>query len=297
MPKIVLFYRFTPIADPEAIRLWQRELCERYGLTGRIIISPHGINGTVGGPMADVKRYVRRTKEYPAFKGIDVKWSDGTGDDFPRLSVKVRDEIVTFGVPDEISVDENGVVGGGVHLSPEQVHDLVAERGDEVVFFDGRNSIEAEIGRFRGAVVPQIKTTKDFVAELESGKYDDLKTRPVIAYCTGGVRCEVLSAVMRRRGFEEVYQIDGGIVRYAEKYGDDGLWDGSLLVFDDRMTIDYSDHTKVIGRCAACAGRTKELLDCTADGCSVREVICRDCQAESPRCVAHRRAAAPSATV
>lgn len=288
MPKIVLFYLFTPLADPEAIRLWQRELCERYGLTGRILISKDGINGTVGGPMADVKRYVRRTKEYSPFKHIDFKWSDGTGEDFPRLSVKVRDEVVTFGVPDEIKVGLEGVIGGGEHLSPEQVHELVAERGDDVVFFDGRNAIEASVGRFRGAVVPDVTTTRDFISELESGKYDDLKQRPVISYCTGGIRCEVLSALMKSRGFEEVYQIEGGIVRYAEKYGDDGLWDGSLFVFDKRMTVDYSDHTKVIGQCSVCGEPTKEFLDCARDDCKTLEVVCLTCQEQSPYCTTHR---------
>lgn len=288
MPKIVLFYTFTPLADPEAIRLWQRELGERYGLTGRILISADGINGTVGGPMADVKRYVRRTKEYAPFKSIDFKWSDGAGDEFPRLSVKVRDEIVTFGVPDEITLDEGGIVGGGEHLSPEQVHELVAEHGDELVFFDGRNALEAEVGRFRNAIVPDVGTTKDFIAELDSGKYDDLKKRPIVSYCTGGIRCEVLSVLMRNRGFEQVYQIDGGIVRYAEKYGDDGLWDGSLFVFDKRMTVDYSDHTKVIGRCAACGSPTKDFLDCALDGCKALEVVCVECQQVSRHCTAHR---------
>lgn len=288
MPKVVLFYLFTPLADPEAIRLWQRAMCERYGLTGRILISKDGINATVGGAMSDVKRYVRGTKEYAPFKAIDVKWSDGQGDDFPRLSVKVRDEIVTFGVPDEIEVGPDGVIGGGTHLSPEEVHALVAERGDDVVFFDGRNALEAEIGRFRGAVVPDVQTTRDFVAELDSGRYDDLKGRPVISYCTGGIRCEVLSALMRNRGFEEVYQISGGIVRYAEKYGDDGLWDGSLFVFDKRMSLDYSDHTKVIGRCAVCGDATKELLDCARNDCKELQVVCASCQQQSPYCTAHR---------
>ncbi|WP_199849504.1 rhodanese-related sulfurtransferase [Blastococcus sp. Marseille-P5729] len=288
MPKIVLFYLFTPLADPESIRLWQRELCERYDLTGRILISKDGINGTVGGAMADVKRYVRRTKEYAAFKQIDFKWSDGTGEDFPRLSVRVRDEIVTFGVPDEVKVDKDGVIGGGTHLSPEQVHELVADRGDDVVFFDGRNAIEASVGRFRGAVVPDVTTTRDFIRELDSGKYDDLKQRPVISYCTGGIRCEVLSVLMKNRGFEEVYQIDGGIVRYAEEYGDDGLWDGSLFVFDKRMTVDYSDHTKVIGECAVCGAATKEFLDCARDDCKALEVVCGTCQERSSYCTAHR---------
>ena len=101
--------------------LWQRTLCESLGLKGRILISEHGINGTVGGDMEACKRYVRQTKEYPGFKRMQFKWSEGGADDFPRLSVKVRDEIVAFGAPGELKVDENGVVGGGVHLKPEEV--------------------------------------------------------------------------------------------------------------------------------------------------------------------------------
>ncbi|MFD4293168.1 rhodanese-related sulfurtransferase [Rhodococcus sp. NPDC058532] len=277
IPKIVLFYRFTPLPDPDAIRLWQHALASANGLTGRILVSEHGINGVVGGDVAAVKRYVRGTREYAAFADTDVKWSDGQGNDFPRLSVRVRPEIVTFGAPDELTVDENGVVGGGTHLSPQQVHDLVERRGDEVVFFDGRNAFEAEIGRFRGAVVPDVATTRDFVSELDSGRYDHLKSSPVVTYCTGGVRCEVLSALMRRRGFEEVYQLDGGIVRYGEAFGDDGLWDGSLYVFDGRKTVDFSDHAAVLGRCTGCGAPTARHVDhATAEG-RAQTLLCAVC--------------------
>ncbi|NBO98509.1 MAG: hypothetical protein EBU22_05175, partial [Actinobacteria bacterium] len=105
----MLFYKFAALADPEAIRLWQRALCERFNLNGRIIISKHGINGTVGGSMTSVKKYVRATKEFAPFKEIDFKWSEGKGDEFPRLEIRVRDEIVTFGRPEEIVVDANGI--------------------------------------------------------------------------------------------------------------------------------------------------------------------------------------------
>ena len=227
--------------------MWQKSLCERLGLTGRIIISKDGINGTVGGTLQNVKLYVRETREYTPFKDIDFKWSEGTGNDFPRLRVRVRDEIVTFGVPEEIKVTENGVLGGGTHLTPVQVNQLVEERGDDVVFFDGRNAFEARIGRFRNAIVPDTETTPDFVRELESGKYDHLKDRPVITYCTGGIRCEILSVIMKNRGFREVYQIQGGIVRYAEQYRDKGLWEGSLYVFDERLRVEYGKNDKILG--------------------------------------------------
>lgn len=325
-PKILLYYAFAPIPDPEGVRLWQRELCESLGLRGRIIVSPHGINGTVGGELDACKRYLRRTREYAPFAALDAKWSDGTGfeadrpeplhgtdrrapwrriADFPKLSVKARDELVAFGIPDEIEVDAYGVVGGGVHLAPQEVNELVAERGDDVVFLDGRNAWEAEIGRFRGAVVPDVRTTHDFIERIESGDFDELKGRPVVTYCTGGIRCEILSAAMLRRGFSEVYQIDGGIVRYGEAFGNDGLWEGSLAVFDGRESVDFAPDAAVLGRCAVCGAASSRLANCagssgsgasrsagsraaaTAAGsaCRTRLVACE--QHPDARCAAH----------
>lgn len=279
VPKILLFYVFTPLADPDAIRLWQRDLCRSLGLGGRIIVSEHGINGTVGGELRAVKTYLRTTREYPAFKNLDAKWSEGAGDDFPRLSVRVRDELVSFGAPGELRVDENGVLGGGTKLTPHQLHELV-ER-EEVVFFDGRNSFEAEIGRFADAVVPPVGNTRDFVAELDSGRYDHLKDKPVVTYCTGGIRCEVLSSLMVSRGFEKVFQLEGGIAKYGETFGDSGLWKGSLYVFDNRMSMDFSSDAEVIGRCYRCGTATKHMQNCSDLACRVQLVVCSEHAAET----------------
>lgn len=297
VPKILLYYVFTPLADPEAVRLWQRELCERLGLRGRIIVSKHGMNGTVGGSLKACKRYVRLTKEYPAFKNIDFKWSEGTGLDedgysldFPRLRVKHRPEIVSFGVPDELEVDASGIVGGGTHLKPDQLHEFV-DAHPEAVFFDGRNAIEAQVGRFKGAIVPDTSTTHDFITEIESGKYDELKSKPVITYCTGGIRCEVLSALMISRGFEQVYQLDGGIVRYAERFGNKGLWEGALTVFDNRQHMTFGEDTAVLARCGECGEPTHRLQNCADPSCLVRLVVCEACAERAPRCEAHALAA------
>ena len=129
MQKILLYYKFTPVIDPQAVRLWQDSLCDKLNLKGRIIIASHGINGTVGGDIKDLKAYVKQTKTYPGFKDTAFKWGEGGRDDFPRLSVKVRPEIVTFGVPNAIRVDEKGIIGGGKRLQPEQLHELVKKRG------------------------------------------------------------------------------------------------------------------------------------------------------------------------
>jgi UPF0176 protein len=208
-PKVILYYKFVPVNDPNITMRWQKELCARLGLKGRIIISPHGINGTLGGGIENLREYKREMNRSVLFKGIMYKWSDGNGEEFPKLSVKVREELVAFHASDEIVVSEQGIENGGTHLKPEQVHQLIKERGDEVIFFDGRNAYEAQVGRFKNAVITAVETTPDFLKELEHPKYDAIKDRPIITYCTGGIRCEILSVLMKNRGFKEVYQIDG----------------------------------------------------------------------------------------
>lgn len=281
MQKIILYYKFTPIPDPEAVKLWQKSLCQRLNLHGRILISKHGINGTVGGDIDDVKTYVKETKLFDGFKDMAFKWSDGSREDFPRLSVKTRRELVGFkNSDDEFEVNEQGVIGGGRHIKPSEVHELVKEYGDDVIFFDGRNEHEASIGKFKNAVVPNTNTSRDFIKELESNKYDDIRSKKVVTYCTGGIRCEVISAMMKKRGFSDVYQIDGGIVKYGEAYGDDGLWEGSLRVFDKRMTVNFSDHAKTIGRCSHCDGLTSNFENCAYAECNDLVLICGDCKAD-----------------
>lgn len=297
MQKILLYYKFTPLKDPEVVKLWQKTLCDSLDLRGRILVSRHGLNGTVGGEMDDLKKYIKETKKFPGFKDIVFKWSDGAREDFPRMSVKHRRELVGFKASDdEYDVDENGVVGGGKHLKPKQVHELVKKYGDDVVFFDGRNEHEAKIGKFKNAIVPNTNTSRDFINELESDKYDAIKDKKIVTYCTGGIRCEVISAMMKKRGFKEVYQIDGGIVKYGEAYADDGLWEGSLRVFDDRMTVNFSDNAKTIGKCTHCEGKTSNFENCAFANCNDLVLICEACK-QNPELLFHTEACRESATM
>ncbi|USR79243.1 rhodanese-related sulfurtransferase [Arcanobacterium pinnipediorum] len=292
--RVLLFYKFTPIADPQAIKLWQWDLCERLKLRGRILISQHGINGTVGGTIQACKAYVKRMKQYPEFADIEWKISEGLGtdadgyaSDFPRLSVKVRKEIVAFGAPDELEVDENGIVGGGRHVRPEEVEQIIAQNPD-LVFFDGRNAIEAQVGRFDGAIVPPTSTTHDFISLLDSGEYDDLKDKPILAYCTGGIRCEVLTALMKKRGFSKVMQLHGGIVRYGEMFGNTGRWKGSLTVFDNREVMDFDGgDVSLIGTCHSCGASTNTLHNCDEPSCRERLVTCQTCAQQPVFCQEH----------
>lgn len=285
MQKIILFYKFVPIIDPEAVTLWQYTLAQSLHLRGRILIANHGINGTLGGSLKELKAYVEATNCYSAFKDTVFKWSDGSGQDFPKLVVRNRPEIVTFNAASEIKVDANGIIGGGEHLLPEAVHQLVAERGQDVVFFDGRNAYEAAVGKFKNAVIPDVKLTRNFKQELADPKYDNIRNKPVITYCTGGIRCEVLSMLMKKEGFKEVYQMDGGIVEYGKRYKDDGLWEGSLYVFDGRMGIKFSDKAKDIGSCTHCAESTSNYENCTTKSCDKLVLICRYCLPTKRQCL------------
>lgn len=286
-PKVILYYKFVPVSDPNITMRWQRELCTRLGLKGRIIISKHGINGTLGGGLENLREYKREMNRSILFKGIMYKWSDGNGEEFPKLSVKVRDELVAFKASDELVVSEKGVENGGVHLKPEQVHQLIQERGDEVIFFDGRNAYEAQVGKFKDAIIPAVETTPDFLKELEDPKYDAIKERPIITYCTGGIRCEILSVLMKNRGFKEVYQIDGGIVKYGEKFGDDGFWEGNLYIFDGRMNHKFSAKAKDIGECVHCLEKTSRFINCADNLCNKLSLVCEKCDGKT-FCASHQ---------
>lgn len=276
MQKIILYYKFVPIKDPEMTMRWQRELCSRLGLRGRILISPHGINGTLGGEIENLRLYRRAMSDTNEFKNIKYKWSTGGKEHFPKLKVKVKPEIVAFDAADEIVVSENGIENGGKHIKPEALHKLIAEKGDEVIFYDGRNMYEAQIGRFKNTLIPNTTTSRDFKKDIEEGEISKYKDKPIVTYCTGGIRCEILSAMMKNRGYSEVYQMDGGIVKYGEKFGDDGLWEGKLFVFDDRMQMGFSEKAKDIAECESCGVKTSHQVNST----NVRRklhVLCENC--------------------
>lgn len=280
MEKIILYYKFVPIKDTEMTMRWQRELCERLGLKGRILISPHGINGTLGGEVKSLRQYKSQMNASGVFRDIKYKWSDGGTDDFPKLKVKVKTEIVAFDAADEIVVSEKGIENGGKHLKPVALHRLVdkkKQQGEEVIFYDGRNMYEAKIGKFKNTIVPATKTSRDFKKDIENGEISKYKDKPIVTYCTGGIRCEILSAMMLNRGYKEVYQMDGGIVKYGEKFADDGLWEGKLFVFDDRMQVGFSNDAKDIAQCEKCGDKTSNLMNSS----NVRRqlhVICDTCE-------------------
>lgn len=277
--KIILYYKFVPVPDPATVMFWQRSLCESLGLRGRIIVSKHGINGTLGGDIKNVKTYVKQMNLHPLFKKIQYKWSDGSAGDFPKLSVKVRDELVTLN-PDE----EFDVFNSTKGLKPKKWHEYLEKHPDAVVF-DARNDYESDIGKFKNAITPKIKNFRDIKSEVEKLPKD----KPVLTYCTGDIRCEYLSAYMKHKGFKTVYHLDGGIVKYGQEFGDSGEWEGKCFTFDKRLNLAFSDESKDIGKCVHCKSRTSRHSNCTDVSCNRLILVCEDCNSKTTYCVKHAK--------
>lgn len=279
MEKTILYYKFVPVADPDMTMRWQRELCERLELKGRIIIAKHGINGTLGGKLTSVKAYVKAMNLTEQFKGIQYKWSDGSANDFPKLSIKVRDELVTLAPGEQFDVF-NSTKG----LKPKAWHKYLEEHPDTIVL-DARNDYESDIGAFKGknVIKPKIKNFRDIKPELDKLPKD----QPILTYCTGDIRCEYLSAYMKHTGFDEVYHLDGGVAKYGQQFGDDGHWEGKLYVFDKRMKLAFSDKSKDIGQCVHCGNKTSNHINCADKSCNRLILVCQNCQTKTTHCQQH----------
>lgn len=277
MYQILLYYKYTPIADPELFRQEQWGLCQRLGLKGRIIVGKEGLNGTVEGTQEATEEYVRLLRENPSFADIHMKRSTGTGTAFPKLSVKVREEIVSGHL---FKDDVNPREVTGKYLSPEELHAWIKE-GREFYIVDMRNEYEHKVGHFAGSILPPLENFRDLPKTLPILKH--LKNKTILTVCTGGVRCEKASGFLVKHGFSDVYQLAGGIVSYMEKYpGED--FKGSLYVFDGRVTMAFGGH-EIIGRCERCAEPSERYVNCANLRCHKHFICCTACAATNETAV------------
>lgn len=272
---VILFYKFTDIADADAECIWQHEVCEQLSLKGRIIVADNGINGTLAGTLEEIEIYKELMSQKAGFVDIVYKTSESDDDAFPRLSVKVRAETVTLGVG---NIDMSRT---GTHLSPEEWHELIQQ--DDVVVIDARNNYESAIGKFEGAIAPDVRTFKE-LPQLIDSDLQKYKKKKVAMYCTGGIRCEPLSAYMKEQGFQEVYQLEGGIVKYGEQFGNKGLWKGKCYVFDNRISVDFGEDYETIGECLHCAKPASDYQNCANTTCNRMMLQCPQCLGEKQAC-------------
>ncbi|MDP1602255.1 MAG: rhodanese-related sulfurtransferase [Legionella sp.] len=228
---IVAFYKFISIADYEAMKEPLLIKLKEYAIKGTIILASEGINGSFCGSRESIEAMVNYIRTYPGLEDLVFRETYDDCNPFDKAKVKLRREIVTIGCED-ISPEEET----GEHVSPEDWNNLIAE--PEVVIVDTRNEYEVKLGTFKGAINPSTDNFRDFPAYVQA-ELMDKKDKKIAMFCTGGIRCEKSTAYLKKLGFNNVYQLNGGILNYLETIPDErSKWEGSCFVFDERVALD-----------------------------------------------------------
>lgn len=273
--KVLLYYYYVSIEDPQAFQQAHLELCLSLNLLGRIIVAKEGINGTVSGLAEDTERYMEAMKQDPLFKGIIFKQDDADGHAFKRMNIKVKKELVNLGLENDI----DPLVQTGTHLSPKEFYEAMQD--ENTVVLDARNDYEYDLGHFKGAIRPDILVFRDLPQWIQENK-DQFEGKRVLTYCTGGVRCEKFSGYLKEEGFEDVAQLDGGIVTYGYDPVVQGeLWDGQLYVFDERISVPVNRvDPVVVGKDYYTGEPCERYVNCGNPSCNKQMLMSEETEAK-----------------
>jgi UPF0176 protein len=267
---VLAYYHFESIENPHQFIAEHKAFLKNRNMTCRIYISEKGINGQASGIREDAEAYMQWIHANPLFQNMPFKIHTHHENVFPRQVVKYRKQIVALDEEVDLKLT-------GEHLSPEAWKEMLEKKEDKILI-DVRNEYEWVVGRFEGAECPPCDTFREFkeyVHTLENQL--ESKDTPVMMYCTGGIRCELYSALLRKEGFKNVYQLDGGVINYGLKQGTDH-WLGKLFVFDDRLTVPIADEaTPVIGRCKHCDAPNETYYNCASMECNNLYLCCLEC--------------------
>jgi UPF0176 protein len=249
MWNVAALYRFVSLTDLPALQAEIKAACDEYGISGTLLLAPEGVNGTIAGEGEKLAPVIDLLDRLLGVRQGELKYSTSTGNPFRRMKVRLKKEIITMAAPE---ADPTKLVG--TYVEPQDWNALIAD--PEVVLIDTRNDYETKVGIFKGAIDPNIETFtqfKDFVAN----EMDPAKHKKVAMFCTGGIRCEKASSYMLAHGFEEVYHLKGGILKYLETIpADQSQWDGECFVFDRRIAV---GHGLVEGNHDICYGCREPL--------------------------------------
>jgi UPF0176 protein len=233
---VASFYRFVPIADSPALRATLQAACRELQISGTILIAPEGLNATVAGEAGAVDTLLAAITSDPRFTGLTVKRSMTTAPPFRRLKVKLKREIVTFGIA-AASPGANPAARVGTYVKPADWNALVRDPG--TILLDTRNAYEVAVGTFPGAIDPKTRAFNE-LPQFVGANLNPSKHRKVAMFCTGGIRCEKASAYLLSQGFAEVYHLEGGILAYLEAVpAEESLWQGECYVFDERVAVQH----------------------------------------------------------
>ena len=243
--EIAALYKFVRLANYEALREPLQTVCHQYGVKGILLLAREGINGTIAGKSDGLHAVLNSLK---AIQGLeDLEWKTSYSDHMPflRMKVRLKAEIVTIG---DKSVDPTESVG--TYVEPENWNALLSD--PDMVVIDTRNAYETRIGTFKGAIDPKTDSFREFPDYIRAN-FNPEKTKKVAMFCTGGIRCEKASALMKKEGFEEVYHLKGGILKYLEiVQPEESLWDGACFVFDERVAVGHGLSVEDYSMCYGC---------------------------------------------
>jgi len=263
------FYKYVKINNVEKFKIKHQAFCKKLGIKGTILLGDEGINGSVSGYKDQIQKYKNEIKSIDEFS--DVEFKDTVSEDvsFNKLIVKIKKEIVSLGKNPEISQK-------GRYLSPKEFNDFVEDK--EIIIVDARNDYEHKIGKFENALTFNIKTFREFPNALpELKKY---KNKKIVMYCTGGIRCEKASALLKEEGFNQVYQLEGGIINYINQYYEspDSKFKGRCFVFDERLSIPSGKNSGTISVCEMCHVPCGEYIRCMNTICDKLVIMCSECK-------------------
>jgi UPF0176 protein len=275
---VLAFYHFTPLQNSvEEVKIHKKFFADKQ-VTCRIYISEDGINGQMSATKADALIYIDWMHQRPEFRDVKFKIHPHHEQVFPRITVKHKKKLVA--IDTEIDLSQRGE-----HVSPKEWKEMLEAQTDKILI-DVRNEYEWKIGRFAGAELPPCDTFREFTeyADGLKEKMNPEKT-PVMMYCTGGIRCELYSAILKNKGFDKIYQLDGGVIGYGLEQGNEH-WEGKLFVFDDRMAVPISDQgeSKVIGTCHFCNTPNEMYYNCANMDCNNLFLCCPECLKEHIGC-------------
>lgn len=238
--RVLLYYQYVTIEDPEAFAEEHLEFCKSINLKGRILVANEGINGTVSGTIEDTQKYMDHMNNDPRFADMAFKIDESDGHAFKKMHVRPRPELVTLRLEDDINPNE--ITGN--YLDPKEFYEKMQQ--ENTIVIDARNDYEYDLGHFRGAIRPDIRTFRELPDWIREHK-DELEGKEILTYCTGGIRCEKFSGWLKKEGFDNVNQLHGGIATYAKDPEVKGrLWDGQMYVFDERISVPINQEEHVI---------------------------------------------------
>lgn len=242
---VAALYKFTKLSDYQQLQPVLKDFCQSHDIKGSLLLAEEGINGTVSGTRQAIDELKSWFENDSRFHALEYKESMSEKCPFYRLKIKLKKEIVTLGVP-----GTDPTIRAGTYIEPEDWNQLIQD--PEVVLIDTRNDYEVRIGTFKGAMDPNTTCFTQF-PEVISKEFDPKKHKKVAMFCTGGIRCEKASSYMLAQGFENVYHLKGGILRYLETIPTEkSLWEGDCFVFDQRVTVDHSLNRGDYSLCYGC---------------------------------------------